>query len=96
MISFSDFATVRNNFNYARYIMNYQLRLLLKYPSILYVDHHKVKEKHLFLHTLGRAQFDPTKENYVCPNDFLLPPEEFADTVAKSSADMFYKFLKMN
>lgn len=55
----------------------------------------KIKERHLFLVYLGKAQYDPTKPNYVSLDKFVsIPDEVFCKEIAKTSVNDFEKFLK--
>uniref|UniRef100_A0A673V4C4 Mitochondrial transcription termination factor 3 n=1 Tax=Suricata suricatta TaxID=37032 RepID=A0A673V4C4_SURSU len=55
----------------------------------------KIKERHLFLTYLGRAQYDPTKLNYISLDKLVsLPDEIFCEEIAKASVQDFEKFLK--
>ncbi|XP_076767354.1 transcription termination factor 3, mitochondrial isoform X2 [Arvicanthis niloticus] len=55
----------------------------------------KIKERHLFLVYLGKAQYDPAKPNYVSLEKFAsFPDEVFCKEIAKASVNDFEKFLK--
>ncbi|XP_063119218.1 transcription termination factor 3, mitochondrial isoform X3 [Rattus norvegicus] len=55
----------------------------------------KIKERHLFLAYLGKAQYDPAKPNYVSLDKFVsFPDEVFCKEIAKASVNDFEKFLK--
>ncbi|VFV20776.1 mterf domain-containing protein [Lynx pardinus] len=55
----------------------------------------KIKERHLFLTYLGRAQYDPTKLNYISLDKLVSMPDEiFCEEIAKASVQDFEKFLK--
>uniref|UniRef100_A0A8C3WMJ8 Mitochondrial transcription termination factor 3 n=1 Tax=Catagonus wagneri TaxID=51154 RepID=A0A8C3WMJ8_9CETA len=55
----------------------------------------KVKERHLFLAYLGRAQYDPAKPNYISLDKLVsMPDEVFCEEMAKASVQDFEKFLK--
>lgn len=55
----------------------------------------KIKERHLFLVYLGKAQYDPTKPNYVSLDKVVsFPDEVFCKEIAKTSVNDFEKFLK--
>uniref|UniRef100_A0A8C6BNN5 Mitochondrial transcription termination factor 3 n=1 Tax=Monodon monoceros TaxID=40151 RepID=A0A8C6BNN5_MONMO len=55
----------------------------------------KVKERHLFLAYLGRAQYDPGKPNYISLDKLVSVPDEiFCEEMAKASVQDFEKFLK--
>ncbi|XP_021118329.1 transcription termination factor 3, mitochondrial isoform X2 [Heterocephalus glaber] len=55
----------------------------------------KVKDRHLFLAYLGRAQYDPAKPNYISLDKLVsIPDEVFCEEIAKASIQDFEKFLK--
>ncbi|KAK7812627.1 hypothetical protein U0070_016097, partial [Myodes glareolus] len=55
----------------------------------------KIKERHLFLVYLGKAQYDPAKPNYVSLDKVVsIPDEVFCKEIAKTSVNDFEKFLK--
>lgn len=68
---------------------------IAKFPQVFNTRVLKVKERHMFLAFLGRAQYDPAKPNYVSLDKFVsLPDEAFCVDVAKASVQDFEKFLK--
>lgn len=69
--------------------------MLVQYPEVLLCRNFKVKQRHLFLQKLGRAQYDPKKENYV-PIMALVEntDTEFCKNYAKCNVDYFNAFLK--
>lgn len=55
----------------------------------------RIKERHLFLKFLGRAQYDPQQPSYIALDKLIaLPDDVFCTEVAKTSIDDFQKFLK--
>ncbi|XP_063838842.1 transcription termination factor 3, mitochondrial [Ostrinia nubilalis] len=68
---------------------------ILQQPEILLCRSFKVKQRYLFLQKLGRAQFDPTKENYV-PIMALAEGRDvdFCKLYAKCNINDFNVFLK--
>nr|CAG4652119.1 EOG090X0C5Y [Triops cancriformis] len=68
---------------------------ILNFPQLLTTREFKLKERHLFLQSLGKAQYNPTRENYVSPLDLSLPDDsEFCTKVAKVPVHHFNDFLK--
>ncbi|XP_069106000.1 transcription termination factor 3, mitochondrial-like [Argopecten irradians] len=59
---------------------------ILRYPS------YPIKERHLFLLELGRAQYDPTKENYISPTDLVCTPEPKFCKLARTTPKIFKEF----
>ena len=55
----------------------------------------QVAERHQFLTSLGRAQYDPGKPQYVSPAALTEGSDlEFAENVARSTIQLFNAFLK--
>lgn len=68
---------------------------ILQFPEILGTRDFRVKQRHEFLKTLGRNQYDPLKPNYVSPIAIVSgTDEEFCIEVAKVSLMDFDKFVK--
>lgn len=68
---------------------------ILENPEVLLCRVFRIKQRHLFLENLGRAQYDPKKENYV-PLTALIKytDSEFCNTYAKCNVSDFNMFLK--
>ncbi|XP_058030411.1 transcription termination factor 3, mitochondrial isoform X2 [Ahaetulla prasina] len=55
----------------------------------------RIKERHLFLKFLGRAQYDPEQPNYISLEKLIAMPDDvFCAEVAKAEVTDFEKFLK--
>ncbi|XP_064010799.1 transcription termination factor 3, mitochondrial isoform X3 [Pogoniulus pusillus] len=55
----------------------------------------RIKERHMFLKFLGRAQYDPAQPSYISLDQLVsLPDEVFCAEIAKASIQDFEKFLK--
>ncbi|XP_009322684.1 PREDICTED: transcription termination factor 3, mitochondrial isoform X2 [Pygoscelis adeliae] len=55
----------------------------------------RIKERHMFLTFLGRAQYDPAQPSYISLDQLVsLPDEVFCTEIAKASIQDFEKFLK--
>nr|CAG4644253.1 EOG090X0C5Y [Lepidurus arcticus] len=68
---------------------------ILQFPVLLTTREFKLKERHLFLQSLGKVQYNPKQENYVSPLDLaLLDDVEFCRQVAKVPVQHFNDFLK--
>ncbi|XDA79741.1 hypothetical protein R6Z07M_009713 [Ovis aries] len=52
-------------FDYVHNVMRVPHHLMVRFPQVFNTRLFKVKERHLFLAYLGRAQYDPTKPNYI-------------------------------
>jgi len=73
--------------------------ILAKFPESLLKPKMITKPRILFLESLGRAQFDPNKPNYVSPEMLTINGEEggdiiFCEKVAKCPVELFDKFQK--
>ncbi|XP_049629863.1 transcription termination factor 3, mitochondrial [Suncus etruscus] len=82
-------------FDFVHNEMGVPHHLIVRFPQVFNARLFKVKERHLFLSYLGRAQYDPAKPNYV-PLDKLasLPDEVFCKEIAKASVQDLETFLK--
>lgn len=69
--------------------------LIAKFPQILNAKFLHIRERHLFLEYLGRAQYEPTHPNYISLERLVaLPDETFCSEVALASLDDFERFQK--
>lgn len=70
-------------------------KTILNHPEILFCRNFKLKQRHLFLEKLGRAQYDSRKENYVPIKALVEKTDaEFCRQFAKCSVHDFNLFLK--
>ncbi|EDM16440.1 MTERF domain containing 1, isoform CRA_a [Rattus norvegicus] len=82
-------------FDYVHNVMNIPHHIIVKFPQVFNTRVFKIKERHLFLAYLGKAQYDPAKPNYVSLDKFVsFPDEVFCKEIAKASVNDFEKFLK--
>lgn len=92
---FADADSLASRFEYIHRTMNVSHERLSQYPQILYCREHRLKQRHEFLLSLGRAQYDPTKDLYVPFKSVLEGSDsEFALNVAKTSYKEFEAFLR--
>ncbi|XP_063231578.1 transcription termination factor 3, mitochondrial isoform X2 [Bacillus rossius redtenbacheri] len=64
-------------------------------PRVLSSRAFRIKQRHLFLHSLGRAQYNPALECYVSLGSLVDGTDaQFCENVAKTSVDTFNIFLK--
>lgn len=69
--------------------------ILAHFPTALTSKPQEVAERHQFLTSLGRAQYDPGKPQYVSPAALTEGSDlEFAENVARSTIQLFNAFLK--
>uniref|UniRef100_A0A2P2I5M0 Transcription termination factor 3 n=1 Tax=Hirondellea gigas TaxID=1518452 RepID=A0A2P2I5M0_9CRUS len=67
---------------------------LVKLPRTLTANIDLLDNRHYFLVSLGRAQYDPTKANYINPETLVdVSDAEFAVNMARSSVHAFNMFL---
>lgn len=82
-------------FNYLHNIIKVPHLTILNYPNVLLCRNFRVKQRHLFLKSLGRAQYDCNKENYIPIKALVENTDlEFCKTYAKCNVDDFNIFLK--
>ncbi|XP_059176171.1 transcription termination factor 3, mitochondrial-like isoform X2 [Physella acuta] len=91
----SDKNQLFKTFDYLHNTMQISHRQLLMWPDILDTRLFIIKNRHLFLVSLNRDQYNPRLENFV-PLAVLgsLPDEEFCRKWAKSTVEEFYNFCK--
>ncbi|XP_041976022.1 transcription termination factor 3, mitochondrial [Aricia agestis] len=82
-------------FNYIHNTIKISHENILLHPNILLCRNFKIKQRHIFLQQLGRAQFDPSKENYVPIMALAENTDvEFCKNHAKCHIDEYNRFLK--
>lgn len=82
-------------FDYVHNVMSIPHHVIVRFPQVFNTRLFKVKERHMFLTYLGRAQYDPAKPNYISLDKLVsMPDEVFCEEIAKTSVQDFEKFLK--
>jgi mTERF domain-containing protein len=82
-------------FDYAHNIMKLTHQQIVDFPQILMSRTFRLKQRHMFLELLGRAQYNPNLEGYISPKAIVSGTDsEFCQTVAKSTVEAFNIFLK--
>ncbi|XP_006859263.1 PREDICTED: mTERF domain-containing protein 1, mitochondrial [Chrysochloris asiatica] len=82
-------------FDYVHNVMSIPHHIIVRFPQVFNTKLFKIKERHLFLSYLGRAQYDPAKPNYISLDKLVsIPDEIFCEELAKASVQDFEKFLK--
>ncbi|XP_021921985.1 transcription termination factor 3, mitochondrial isoform X3 [Zootermopsis nevadensis] len=82
-------------FDYVHNVMKLTHQQIVDFPEILKSRTFRVKQRHLFLELLGRAQYNPKLEGYISPKAIVSGTDsEFCQAVAKSSVEAFNIFLK--
>ena len=68
---------------------------IVKFPQILRSREYRIKQRHKYLKSLGRAQYDSKKPNYVSPEALVAGTDvDFCYHLAKSSIQNYNDFLK--
>ncbi|CAD7005451.1 unnamed protein product [Ceratitis capitata] len=82
-------------FAYAHQTMGLSHDLLIQFPEVLTSREFRLRQRHEFLATLGRAQYDPEKDLYTSPKDLVSGNDyHFVRNVAKSDLETYELFLK--
>ncbi|XP_055902971.1 transcription termination factor 3, mitochondrial [Eupeodes corollae] len=82
-------------FAYVHNEMKLSHEMIVQFPEILMSREFRIRERHEFLKTLGRAQYDPHKDLYVSPKSLVSGnDQEFVTNVAKCDMRMYEMFLK--
>lgn len=82
-------------FDYVHNVMSIPHHVIVRFPQVFNTRLFKVKERHMFLTYLGRAQYDPAKPNYISLDKLVSMPDKiFCEEIAKASVQDFEKFLK--
>lgn len=82
-------------FNYIHNVMKISHETICQFPKIFLCREFRIKQRHMFLEKLGRAQFDPKKENYVPLMGLVEGTDlDFCKNYAKCTVDDFNLYLK--
>ncbi|KAM4631083.1 transcription termination factor 3, mitochondrial [Polymixia lowei] len=82
-------------FDYLHNTMKVPHHLIAKFPQVLNSKYLRVRERHLFLQYLGKAQYDPNQPNYISLDRLVpLPEDTFCTEVASATLEDFYLFQK--
>ncbi|KAK4879595.1 hypothetical protein RN001_007741 [Aquatica leii] len=82
-------------FEYVHKDMGIPIERIVDMPEVLFCRLFRLKQRHLFLKSLGRAMYDAKKPNYVSLRTLVSGSDvNFCDNVAKSSIQTFNAFLK--
>ncbi|XP_032619814.1 transcription termination factor 3, mitochondrial [Chelonoidis abingdonii] len=82
-------------FDYLHNVMGIPHHILTNFPQVFNSKLLRVKERHMFLTFLGRAQYDPAQPSYISLDKLVsMPDEVFCTEIAKASVKDFEKFLK--
>lgn len=82
-------------FDFVHNTMKVPHHLITKFPQVLNSRLLRLRERHLFLEYLGKAQYDPNLPNYVSLDRLVsLPDETFCTELASATLEDFYLFQK--
>lgn len=80
---------------YFVHLQGYNLTIWYMLPQVLNTKYLRIRERHMFLDYLGKAQYDPTLPNYISLDRLVsLPDETFCMTLALATLEDFYLFQK--
>lgn len=75
--------------------MNISNELILKSPDILCAKTYKIKERHGYLKSIGRAQYNPHLDLYISLDAIATySDEEFAVNIVKNSLEEYEDYLR--
>nr|XP_040044297.1 transcription termination factor 3, mitochondrial isoform X1 [Gasterosteus aculeatus aculeatus] len=82
-------------FDFLHNIMKLPHNLIAKFPQVFNSKYLRIRERHMFLDYLGKAQYDPTLPNYISLDRLVsLPDEPFCNELALATLEDFYLFQK--
>ncbi|XP_057684068.1 transcription termination factor 3, mitochondrial isoform X2 [Corythoichthys intestinalis] len=82
-------------FDFLHNTMKVPHHLITKFPQVFNAKFLRIRERHLFLQYLGRAQYDPAQANYVSLDRLVASPDEiFCTDVALATSEDFLLFQK--
>nr|CAD7427440.1 unnamed protein product [Timema monikensis] len=84
-----------SRFNFVHNEMKLPHERITLHPQVLGSRLFRIKQRHLFLKSLDRAQYDPLKPGYISLDRLVAGTDaEFCERVANTSTEMFNMFLK--
>ncbi|KAM9838764.1 transcription termination factor 3, mitochondrial [Aulostomus maculatus] len=82
-------------FDFLHNTMKIPHHLIIKFPQVFNSKYLRIRERHLFLQYLGKAQYDPSQPNYISLDRLVsLPDETFCTELASATLEDFCLFLK--
>ncbi|XP_016411427.1 transcription termination factor 3, mitochondrial-like [Sinocyclocheilus rhinocerous] len=82
-------------FDFIHNTMDVPHSLIAKFPQVLNAKFLRIRERHLFLEYLGRAQYQPSQPNYISLDRLVfLPDDVFCSEVALAALEDFERFQK--
>lgn len=91
----TDHEELIERFDYVHNIMKFSHEKILQSPEILTSRKYRLKQRHGFLKSLGKAQYDETKPGYISIKSLVEGTDkEFVENVSKSSLETYNNFMK--
>ncbi|XP_059412226.1 transcription termination factor 3, mitochondrial isoform X1 [Carassius carassius] len=82
-------------FDFVHNTMDVPHSLIAKFPQVLNAKFLRIRERHLFLEYLGRAQYQPSQPSYISLDRVVfLPDDVFCSEVALATLEDFERFQK--
>ncbi|XP_066480321.1 transcription termination factor 3, mitochondrial [Tiliqua scincoides] len=82
-------------FDYLHNIMGIPHSIMVHFPQVFNSKLLRIKERHMFLKFLGRAQYDPQQPSYISLEKLVsLSDDMFCTEIAKATVQDFQKFQK--
>uniref|UniRef100_A0A3Q3XLV7 Transcription termination factor 3, mitochondrial n=1 Tax=Mola mola TaxID=94237 RepID=A0A3Q3XLV7_MOLML len=82
-------------FDFLHNTMKVPHHLIAKFPQVLNTKYLRIRERHMFLEYLGKAQYDPALPNYISLDRLVsLPDQDFCTMLALATLEDFYLFQK--
>lgn len=82
-------------FDYLHNVMNIPHNMIVQECGVLSFRESRLKQRHIFLEKIGKAQYDPKQPNYISLTSLVSQKDDFfCKEVAKSSINTFNMFLK--
>lgn len=92
---FSARTALQKTFDYCHQTIGFSHATIMKFPRILRYPYYHVQQRHEFLKSIGRDQYDPEKPNYVSLDALVMANDVvFCRKVAKCSISQYNQFLK--
>ncbi|XP_035218957.1 transcription termination factor 3, mitochondrial-like [Stegodyphus dumicola] len=87
--------TLKERFDIVHNLMGLSHEQILKFPGVFLKRSFLLKQRHQYLAHLGRAQYDPTKPNFISLADIATTTDSaFCSICAHTSVDQYNEFLK--
>lgn len=82
-------------YDYITKVMHIDNEMLVRQPKILRTRLFKIKQRHGFLHSIGKAQYDPARDLYIAIDNLVVGTDEaFVENIAKVPYIEFDAYLR--